>query len=367
MKYSIVIDEKSLYRGVKNDFSKGQTPTVHTPLNQSKDEKKWRKDIYDFLNGCGSEDITKLPKRLYDKCLPQTTSKASSKIAGFYIFSKFALDGVPFFVDYSFAMYLKEETSESIIQRDGKVSMNTHLGRQKLHYPISLAHITDGYNIDNRVVLDQIIKENGGFAYVVNGFDYDTETMTLNFKTTMIGLEGVLLSNVFKRQKGIGVKLLVDGIGLDKLSIVSTADKVLTKEENNTFISSLEKIQKSSRSNGQKGEDFVFDNIEKIIGKKPEEKVHISKKYPLSPYDIECIINGVKMYIEVKSTEKEKKVFFMSKGERQFMEKYEKQYLLVLVTNVKSSHRRHFKYQRKDLMESKNVKQELQDIKFIVE
>lgn len=260
MKYNIVIDEKSLYRGVKNDFSKGQTPTVHTPLNQSKDEKKWRRDIYDFLDGCGSEDITKLPKRLYDKCLPLTTSKASSKIAGFYIFSKFALDGVPFFVDYSFAMYLKEETSESIIQRDGKVSVNTHLGRQKLHYPISLAHITDGYNIDNRVVLDQILKENGGFAYVVNGFEYDTETMTLNFKTTMIGLEGVLLSNVFKRQKGIGVKLLVDGISLDKLSIVSTADKVLTKEENNSFISSLEKIQKSSRSNGQKGEDFVYDN-----------------------------------------------------------------------------------------------------------
>ena len=46
MKYSFNIDEKSLFRGVKNDYSKGQSPTVHTPLNQSNDQRKWRNDIY---------------------------------------------------------------------------------------------------------------------------------------------------------------------------------------------------------------------------------------------------------------------------------------------------------------------------------
>lgn len=366
MKYSFIIDEKSLFRGVKNDYSKGQSPTVHTPLNQSNDQKKWRNDIYDFINGCGTENLDGIPELLIEKCLPKTTSKASSKIVDFFVFSKYALDGEPFDVDYSFAMYVKEETSENIKQRNGEMAENTHLGRQKLHYPISLTHFTDGYNIDNKKVLDKILEFNGGFAYVVNGFDYDTETKILNFKTTMIGPEGVLLSNVFKRKKGVGVKLLVDGISLDNSFLTSTKGAILTKEENEAFISTLEKIQKSSRSNGLKGEEYVFDNLEKIIGSKLEEQRHISKLYPLSPYDIECKVNGKTMYVEVKSTKDSKKVFYMSKGERKFMDKYEHHYLLILVTNVISSHRKATKYKREDIMNSKKMEQEYQSIKFIV-
>lgn len=366
MKYSFDIDEKSLFRGVKNDYSKGQSPTVHTPLNQSNDQKKWRNDIYDFINGYGSEDIENLPDVLKEKCMPKTTSKASSIIVSFFVFSKFALDGEPFDANCSFAMYVKEETSENIVQRNGEITENTHLGRQKLHYPITLAYISDGYKIDNRIVLDKILEVNGGFAYVVNGFDVDTDTNTLNFRTTMIGPEGVLLSNVFRRKKGVGLKLLVDGISLDKSSIVSTANKVLTKEENETFISTLEKIQKSSRLNGAIGEEFVYDNIEKIIGTIPEEKRHISKLYPLSPYDIECKVNGETMYIEVKSTKDCKKTFYMSKGERKFMDKYERHYLLILVTNVISNHKEATKYQRKDIMNPQIMEKEYQGIKFIV-
>ena len=251
------------------------------------------------------------------------------------------------------------------MQRNGEMTENTHLGRQKLHYPISLAHISDGYNIDNKKVLDKIIDVNGGFAYVVNGFVFDTDTKILNFKTTMIGPEGVLLSNVFKRKKGVGVKLLVDGIGLESSNLDLTQNNILTKEENRTFISTLEKIQKSSRSNGLIGEEFVYNNIEKIIDMKPEEKRHISKLYPLSPYDIECKINGETIYIEVKSTKDNKKVFYMSKGERKFMEKYEQHYLLILVTNVVSNHRKAIKYQRKDIMDPKKMETEYQSIKYI--
>ena len=240
------------------------------------------------------------------------------------------------------------------------------MGREKLHYPISLSHITEGYNIDNKIVLDKILDVNGGFAYVVNGFDVDTETNTLNFKTTMIGPEGVLLSNVFKRKKGVGVKLLVDGISLDKSSIISTSNKILTKEENEAFISTLEKIQRSSRLSGAMGEDYVYENIEKIIGIRPEEKRHISKLYPLSPYDIECKVNGKTIYIEVKSTKDSKKTFYMSKGERKFMDKYEQHYLLVLVTNVISNHKKATKYQRKDIMNPQIMEKEFQGIKFIV-
>lgn len=366
MKYSFGIDEKSLFRGVKNDYSKGQSPTVHTPLNQSNNQEKWRNDIYDFIKGYGVEDIESLPDMLKEKCLPKTTSKASSKIVNFFVFSNFALDGEPFEVNCSFAMYVKEETSENIIQRNGEIAENTHLGRQKLHYPISLTYITDGYNIDNKKVLDKILKVNGGFAYVVNGFDFDTETKVLNFKTTMIGPEGVLLSNVFKRKKGVGLKLLVDGNIWSNLNFVSKKSAILTEEENDAFISTLEKIQKSSRESGLEGEKYVLNNLEKIIGMKYVEPLHVSKQYPQSPYDIECIVNGKKLYIEVKSTKDSKKVFYMSKGERKFMDKYEQQYLLILVTNVMSKHKKTNKYQRKEIMNSRVMKQECQSIKFIV-
>ena len=96
------------------------------------------------------------------------------------------------------------------------------------------------------------------------------------------------------------------------------------------------------------------------------EPLHVSKQYPQSPYDIECIVNGKKLYIEVKSTKESKKVFYMSKGERKFMDKYEQQYLLILVTNVMSKHKKTNKYQRKEIMNSCVMEQECQSIKFIV-
>lgn len=367
MKYYFNIDEKSLFHGVKNDYSKGQSATVHTPLNQSKDKQKWHNDIYAFLAAYKSEDISKLPDRLKDLCQRQTTSKASTSLVGLYVFSKFSLDGVPFDTNASFAMYVKEETSENIAKRDGRISANTHLGRQKLHYPTNLDYTTDGYNINNRIVLNKILEVNGGFAYVVNGFDYDTDTEILNFKTTMIGPKDVLLSNVFKRKKGVGVKLLVDGISIEYSSIVPAANKILTQKEKKSFISSLERIQESSRSNGILGEKYVFENIENIIGEKIQNKIHISQKYPLSPYDIECNMeDGKKMYIEVKSTVSEKKYFYMSRGERYFMDRYAPNYLLILVTNVKTNHKRAFKYLRKEIMNSNIMEQENQSIKFIV-
>ena len=112
--------------------------------------------------------------------------------------------------------------------------------------------------------------------------------------------------------------------------------------------------------------EHLLDNIKKILGAEPEEKTHISKKYPQSPFDIECIIDGEKKYIEVKSTGGEKKVFYMSKGERKFMDKYEQRYLLVLVTNVKSKHKKYSVYERKEIMNSGKMEQECQSIKFIV-
>lgn len=367
MIYSFDIDEKSLYRGIKNDYKRGQSATIATPLNQAKSKDKWRKPIYDFLDGYPSEDIVALPDILKDKCLKNTTSRAECKLIYFITFSKFSIDGVPFDVDASFAMYVKEEISETITKRNGEIGKNTHKGRQRLCYPIGLIHQTNGYKIDNSKVLDKIIEVNGGFAYVVNGFDVNAENGTLNFRTTMVGLDGVFLSNVFKRAKGVGVKLNVNGINFDENLFSKRKDSVLSATESNTFFKTLEKIQSSRMDNGIKGEEYVFKNIGKILGLRNIEcPVHISQKYPQSPYDIECSVEGVRKYIEVKSTSGNKKVFLMSQGERKFMEKYDKDYILVLVINVTSNHRRAFTYSRREIENTNIMKQEFQSIKYIV-
>ena len=366
MIYSFDIDEKSLFLGVKNDYKKGHTASVSTPLNQSKDKRKWNKPIYNFLEGYSENNVCTLPNILEDKCLSKTTSEADCKIVYFYMFSKFSLDGVPFDVDVSFAMYVKEEISLKIKDRKGNIVDNTHIGRQKLHYPISLFYKSDVFNIDNKIVLDKILNVNGGFAYVVNGFDIDTETNILNFRTTMVGLKDVLLSNVFKIKKGTGVKLLVNGINFDKKALTSPGSHLLTGDESKTFFATLKKILESSMDNGKKGENYVFDNLEKIIGVKTDKPLHVSKTYPQSPYDIECLVNGKKLYIEVKSTEQDKKIFYMSRGERQFMDKYDDSYILILITNVKSSRKKYFKYKRDDIMNENKMTQEHQSIKFKV-
>lgn len=366
MKYSFNIDEKSLFVGVKNNFSRGHSATVHTPLNQAANEKNWRNDIYAFLKGYNSIDIDKIPERLKDMCLRNTTSHAKGKITHFFVFSKFLLDGIPFEVDSSFAMYVKEETDEFITNREGDSVANTHKGRQKLHYQKSLIYTSDGYKIDNNKVLDSILEVNGGFAYVVNGFEVDTEEKTLNFKTTMIGLEGVLLSNVFISKKGVGKKLLVDG-ALLQMGIPHISKGVITNEEKNKFFETLEKIQESSRTNGKIGEEYVVNNIKKILKKDAVTDInHVSKDYPQSPFDIECIVDDKKLYIEVKSTKGEKKEFYMSKGERLFMERYQDNYLLILVTNINTRHKKVSQYRKKEIVNEEIMRQELQGIKFIV-
>ena len=200
------IDEKSLFYGVFNDYKKGQTATVSTPLNQSKKEEKWRKDILDLKKyNCKVEDP---PEMLINIC--KKNSKSGNNIDDVFVFENILLDGVQLKTKSQFIMYIKRETDEIIKKQDGTKGINTHLGRLKLHYPISFLYKRDGYNIDNSDILDSILRQNGGFAFIVRGFEYDEINKTLNFITSLIGPKGIPLTTVFKRKKGVGEKLMVD-------------------------------------------------------------------------------------------------------------------------------------------------------------
>lgn len=334
-KIKFKIDEKSLYYGIYNDYKKGQTATVSTPLNQSKNPDKWHKDILQLLGtGVASGNV---PDALLGKCLSKTTSKANTKLIELYEFRNIYLDGKKLDTNASFCIYIKEEIDQTTKSRKGQTITNVHFGRQKLHYPTSLKHKTDGFNIDNGEVLNAIIKQNGGFAYIVRGFEVDTGRNSLNFITTMIGVEGVFLSNVFVKQKGVGKKLLLKEIDLDSLNITTRAEddsKVqLSKEDLDVVLGIFEKANKSKIENGKRGEEIIIEKLKENSAF--YEIYHTSLDYPTSPYDIEYYEDGVKKYVEVKATQGNNKIFNMSSGEIKFMETYQEHYILYLVTNVK--------------------------------
>ena len=70
------IDEKSLFYGCKNDFTKGHTATVSTPINQSSDPEKWHKDILGMIDTEARIDPSTLPEMLIHKC--QVNSKSEN-------------------------------------------------------------------------------------------------------------------------------------------------------------------------------------------------------------------------------------------------------------------------------------------------
>ena len=330
------IDEKSLFYGMYNDYERGQTATVSTPLNQSTNPNKWRKDI---LKLCDTDlNVKVIPEMLLRKCTSKTTSQAKSKIDFLYVFENIKLDGKPINCNCQFAIYIKEEIDAMIKSKTtGKMVKNTHLGRKKLHYPQTLVHKTDGFNIDNKKVLDKILDVNGGFAYIVRGFECDTDNKSLNFITSLVGLKGIFLSSVFKKQKGVGKKLLLEEINIDAQDLPEGDIAYLVNSENKSYSSAsdmFEAINKSKVENGKLGEELILKYLEENMPS-ITDVYHTSKDFPTSSYDIEFIQNGIKKYVEVKSTSGTKKVFNMSLGELKFMDKYKDDYLLFLVTSVK--------------------------------
>ena len=347
MNYSLrfKIDEKSLYYGTYNDYDRGQTATVSTPLNQSANKKKWRWDILKLKKyAC---KIDNPPEMLIYQC--QKSSKSGNSIDDIFVFDNIYIDGRKMDTDKQFAMYIKRETDEIITKSDGTMGKNTHLGRQKLHYPITLSFKRDDYNIDNSEILNNILKQNGGFAFVVRGFEVAEESNTINFITSLIGPEGIPLSTVFRRKKGVGKKLMID-----PRKVVDNDYVVIVEQNPETKINdiSYELINRVKAENGKLGELFIFKLLKENCNN-IRDLYHTSLEYPQSPYDIEYMLNGKKYYVEVKSTSGIKKIFNMSSGEIKFMEKYKDNYSLYMVTEVKEAFPKYYKYLYSDIIKMK--------------
>lgn len=343
--FKIKIDEKSLYYGIKNPYEKGETATVSTPINQSKNKNKWHKDILELYNTSLSYPLNKIPDVLESQCIRKTTGTGNTQLDSFYIFKNLQVDGKKLNTKFSFAFYIKKEISKNIRNRQGQIVKNTHYGRLKFHYPITLKYIQDGFNINNKAVLESILVQNGGYAYVVRGFEVDKKNKSLNIITSIVGEKNILLTSVFIKKKGVGKKLLLNEFNYTHLEPSPEAVPNYVLNTSNVGDSEyFKRINVARTKNGKTGEEYVFNNIKTIIGKDIKDPFHTSKEYPTSPYDIEYFKGKTKRYLEVKSTSSSIKSFIMSLGELKFMKQYNKYYTLILVTEVNSQFPKLYKY-----------------------
>lgn len=343
MELKFKISETSLRYGIYNNYAKGHTASVETEINQSKDPKKWRNDILklrEFRCRCKNDSV---PLGLLEACLK--SKKNATKVTDIFVFEHIMVNGKELDIDASFCMYIKEETSVTANVINAINNVNTHLGRLMIHYPISFDYRKDGFNINNRAILEEIMHQNGNYAFVVKGFIYYPETNTLNFLITLVGPNGILQTSVFKEGKGVGVKLkIADNLSYDENVIVTYKQDPQTGKTD----VEIEQVNRVRSKNGLKGEEFVYKLLEEKLLEE-NDLFHTSKFYKYSPYDIEYVEDGVKKYIEVKATQGTKEVFNLSSGEIKFMEEHKDDYYLYMVTEVNSEFPKYKLYNYNDI------------------
>lgn len=306
------LDTKSLYYNIKNDNQTGHTATVATPLKQGssiRPEVQMLAQIPESINAVSRENLV---SRIL------SNSRAMAKINGVYVFDKLAVNGQLLRNVPSYCMYVREETD----------SANFHMGRQKLHYPLSLAFEDTDVCIDNKAVISAISTYMKNYAFIVEAFEYCTEDRVLNFDVAVVGYSQIPYSKVFVNRRGVGNKfstaftdntdsydteiialrkhLGYDSVGPDNYGEIEGKNYVLAREAVFLYLTAI-------------GADGIR---------------LLKNEYPFSLFDIEYRIGGRKKYAIIQQTSTQKKSFVLPTEKIQFMNSFPEDTFLFLVTDV---------------------------------
>lgn len=292
------IDTKSFYFNIENDNETGHTATVATPLRQGASIRPELEKVFDIpetLTVFSREDLV---SSLLSK------SRAQAKIDRVLTFNKVAVNWQNLNLKCSFCCYIREETDPN----------NVHFGRMKLHYPQSLRYSDENTDIDNRKVVAAVSDCLHNYAFIVEAFEYDTETATLNFDATIVGENGIPYSKVFINRRGVGNKFAESFSEVPDVydcEIISLRDKKgydCVGPENFSEIYS-ENSDIACRLAIQRIADHGGENIR-----------YLSDEYPYSLFDIQYSVGNTKHYVTVKQTATKMKYFNLSFSKVQFMQ-----------------------------------------------
>lgn len=306
------IDVKSLFFNIKNDNKTGHTATVATPLKQGASVREELSRITEIPENINSFSREELISKILAK------SRAQAKIVGLFVFDKFSVNGVTLEEDNSFCMYIREETDPN----------NVHFGRQKIHYPSSLVYEDNYVTINNRSVMKSISAYLHGYAFLIEAFEYNTDTGMLNFDATIVGENDIPYSKVFINRRGVGNKFtshFTEISDIYDMEIISLREKhgydVVTPENFNEIISANTAIAHSLA-------------VDYLAGMGAENIRVLKEEYPYALYDVQYTENGVRKYVIVKQTATKSKYFSLPLSKIQFCNDFSSQALLLLVTDV---------------------------------
>ena len=306
------IDIKSLYANIKNDNKTGHTATVATPLRQGQsihEELAKIKDIPEKLSQNSREELT---SQILSK------SRAEAIIPNIYVFEKLMVNGEPLEDVPAFCMYIREETDPS----------NVHCGRQKVHYPPSLNYDDAEIEIDNKKVMNAISTALKDYAFIIEAFEYNTETEFLNFDALIVGENDIPYSKVFMNKKGTGNKFTsvfsesVENYDMEIIALREHLGYENVGPENYEIIQEKNRAAALSR---------IMTYYEKLADCKTRCLV---EDYPYALYDFEIRNGDKKEYVIVRNTSTKLTYFTLPYAKIRFCMDYKDKVKLALVKDI---------------------------------
>lgn len=306
------IDIKSLYLNIKNDNKAGHTATVATPLRQGAAIHEGLIDILripENLTGSSKEEIT---TQILSK------SRAEAIIPKVYTFNKLLVNGKKIENAPSFCMYIREETDPE----------NVHCGRQKIHYPLSLYFMDENVEIDNKKVMRAISSMLHDYAFIVEAFEYNTESEELNFDVLVVGENQVPYSKVFLNKKGSGNKFTASFIE----SIDNYDTEIIALRENLGYDSvGPENFRDIQAQNKNIANGLV---LKKLMEQQEGEIRCLTDEYPYALYDFELRKGQQKEYVIVRNTATKLSYFSLPYEKIRFCLDFKEQVRIALIKNI---------------------------------
>ena len=326
------IDIKSLYLNIKNDNQSGHTPTVATPLRQGSSIHNEIAQILSIDESISAASKDELALMILSK------SKTLAKIVKAYTFNRISVNGIPVDTEHAYCIYIREETDKE----------NFHYGRQKVHYPQILKYEDEEISIDNRSVIKSVSAVLHDYAFVVQAFEYDTDSHILNFDALIVGYNGIPYSKVFVNKRGVGTKFSLafkeyaDNYDTEVIALRNKLGYEEVRPDN--FIEIMEQNRVTAMTMVTDYLHLMENSAVRII----------SSMYPYSLFDIECISEQRKRYVIVRFTSTKIQYFTFSHKTRRFINEFPELVDIYVVTDINGNPSLHH-FTAEDLQGSKKT------------
>lgn len=306
------LDIKSLYFNIKNDNQTGHTATVATPLKQGSSVHEELSRIREIPQNINEYSRDLLVSQILSK------SRAEAIIPDVFVFDKLAVNGILIDCSKQFCIYVREETAES----------NFHCGRQKVHYPPSLRYSDNYVDIDNREVVNAVSDYLHDYAFIVEAFEYDSDSEVLNFSALIVGENGIPYSKVFQNKKGVGNKF---ASVFNEYADTYDAEIISLREhlgyENVGPDNYMEVVEK----NKQRAISVVETEL---LYKSYMKLRNLTQEYPYALYDLEYYDGNNKKYVIVRFTSTKKNYFNLPYSKIKFCNDFEGDARVAVVTDI---------------------------------